>query len=97
MSAAGCPLFLISLRLLSLRLFTLECSIVTSLPSSAANKNPIPTDKPIHLIENRAPVLSPTYTRADPLPQRGNFRVPFCPTYRLIFRRKWRQFASIEL
>ncbi len=43
--------------------------------------SPPSIDKPIHLIENRAPVLSPiylcvparrqAYTRADPLPQSG--------------------------
>ena len=57
--------------------------------------NPLQTKSPIllpdrliHLIENRAPVLSPTYIRADPLPLvRGNFRGPFCPSYLQPYRR----------
>jgi hypothetical protein len=50
------------------------------------DQSPIPfSDERIHLIENRAPILSPTCARADPLAplsqSAGNFHVPFCPTY----------------
>ena len=75
------------------------CSARLGLAASFTNKKArIPTDELIRLIENRAPVLSPTRARTDPLPQRGdNFQVPFCPTYSEWINEKTRKKFALDL
>ena len=58
--------------------------------------SPIPTDRLIHLVENRTLVLSPTYVRADPYPKGVTSAFPSALAIRTIWTNQEVEYSDVE-